>query len=94
MAELVALAAPLVKTNGLLFTTNNCSTLPVAKFAKSCWVGLEAAGMVKYSAASAANKKGGAAVATAGATLERVIPMPYDFPTVGEQSVTNLVWRL
>mmetsp|Transcript_3052 Transcript_3052/g.6704 ORF Transcript_3052/g.6704 Transcript_3052/m.6704 type:complete len:1021 (-) Transcript_3052:92-3154(-) len=45
MAELVALAAPLVKSDGLLFTTTNSATLTPEKFAKMCKKGLTDAGM-------------------------------------------------
>eukprot|EP00571_Detonula_confervacea_P000436 CAMPEP_0172313562 /NCGR_PEP_ID=MMETSP1058-20130122/20446_1 /TAXON_ID=83371 /ORGANISM="Detonula confervacea, Strain CCMP 353" /LENGTH=949 /DNA_ID=CAMNT_0013027225 /DNA_START=52 /DNA_END=2898 /DNA_ORIENTATION=- len=45
MAELVALAAPLVKSNGLLFTTTNSATLRADKFAKMCKQGLMDAGI-------------------------------------------------
>lgn len=45
MAELVALAAPLVKSDGLLFTTTNAATLRSDKFAKMCKRGLEEAGV-------------------------------------------------
>lgn len=77
MDELVALAAPLVKPGGLLWTTNNCSTVRPEKFARMCKSGLEQAG------------KGGMA-----SKLERVVPMPVDFPSIGTQPVTNLVWRV
>jgi len=77
MAELVALATPLIKEGGLLFTTNNCSTLRPERFAKLCKNGFERAG------------KGGMK-----SKLERVAPMPVDFPSVGSQPVTNLVWRV
>ena len=45
MAELVALAAPLVTKNGLLFTTTNSASLTPDKFAKMVKKGLDAAGM-------------------------------------------------
>ena len=41
MAELVALAAPLVKSGGLLWTTTNSASLRVDKFAKLCKKGLD-----------------------------------------------------
>lgn len=44
MAELVSLAAPLVKSGGLLFTTTNSATLSPEKFAKMCHRGLADAG--------------------------------------------------
>lgn len=46
MAELVALAAPLVKSDGLLFTTTNSASLPADKFAAMCKKGLMDAGKV------------------------------------------------
>ena len=45
MAELVALAAPLVKKGGLLWTTTNSAALPTVKFAKLCKRGLDDAGL-------------------------------------------------
>ncbi|KAL7548299.1 hypothetical protein ACHAWF_011587 [Thalassiosira exigua] len=45
MAELVALAAPLVKSGGLLFTTTNSASLRPEKFAKMCKKGLSDAGV-------------------------------------------------
>ncbi|KAL9180771.1 hypothetical protein ACHAXT_011224 [Thalassiosira profunda] len=45
MSELVALAAPLVKSGGLLFTTTNAATLRHDKFARMCKKGLEDAGV-------------------------------------------------
>ena len=45
MAELVAMAAPLVKSDGLLFTTTNAATLRPDKFAKMCKKGLMDAGV-------------------------------------------------
>lgn len=44
MAELVSLAAPLVKSGGLLFTTTNSASLPAEKFAKMCKKGLSDVG--------------------------------------------------
>lgn len=76
MAELVTLAAPLVKQGGLLFTTNNCSTLHPSKFAKACKLGLD----------SCKNSKN--------SVLEKVVPMPCDFPSISTSPVTNLVWRV
>ena len=75
MAELVALAAPLVKKGGLLWTTTNNAGLHPIKFATMCKKGLENAGLP-------------------GAKLERVVPMPVDFPSVGISPVKNLVWRI
>mmetsp|Transcript_22508 Transcript_22508/g.33501 ORF Transcript_22508/g.33501 Transcript_22508/m.33501 type:complete len:123 (-) Transcript_22508:140-508(-) len=75
MDELVALAAPLVKSGGLLWTTTNSASIPPEKFAKKCKKGLDDVGL-------------------SGVRLERVVPMPADFPSVGPQPVTNLVWRL
>ncbi len=45
MAELVSLAAPLVKSNGLLFTTTNSATLRAEKFSNMCRKGLLDAGV-------------------------------------------------
>jgi 23S rRNA (cytosine1962-C5)-methyltransferase len=75
MDELVALAAPLVKKGGMLWTTTNSASLTPLKFARLCKKGLDAAGCTN-------------------AKLERVVPQPEDFPTVGSQPVKNLVWRL
>ncbi|CAJ1946304.1 unnamed protein product [Cylindrotheca closterium] len=73
MHELVALAAPLVKKGGLLWTTTNSASLTPIKFARSCERGFEQAGC--------------------SAKLERIQPMPHDFPTIGPQNVKNMVWR-
>jgi len=43
MDELVALAAPLVRTGGLLWTTTNSASIRVDKFAKMCKKGLDSA---------------------------------------------------
>ena len=43
-AELVALAAPLVKRDGLLFTTTNSAGLRAERFARMCKKGLDDAG--------------------------------------------------
>ena len=75
MAELVALAAPLVKSEGLLWTTTNSASVKPDKFAKMCKQGLMDAGI-------------------ANAKLERISPMPSDFPSIGAQPVTNLAWRI
>jgi len=45
MAELVQLAAPLVKKGGLLWTTTNSASLPPLKFANLCQKGFEQAGV-------------------------------------------------
>ena len=45
MAELVTLAAPLVKSNGLLFTTTNSASVRPEAFAKMCREGLVDAGI-------------------------------------------------
>ena len=45
MAELVQLAAPLVKKGGLLWTTTNSASLPPMKFAGLCRKGFENAGI-------------------------------------------------
>lgn len=45
MAELVSLAAPLVKTDGLLFTTTNSASIRVDKFANMCKKGLDDVGI-------------------------------------------------
>ena len=45
MAELVTLAAPLVKSNGLLFTTTNSASLRAEKFVNMCKKGLMDAGI-------------------------------------------------
>ena len=45
MDELVALAAPLVKEGGLLWTTTNSASIPALKFAKLCKKGLDNAGL-------------------------------------------------
>ncbi len=73
MEELVALAAPLVKSNGMLWTLTRSAALPTQKFAKICQQGLELA--------NAANSK-----------LERIQPMPTDFPTIGSQPAKYLMW--
>ena len=73
-AELVALAAPLVKNGGLLWTTTNCATLSPMKFSNMCEKGLKQAGV--------------------SAKLERVQPMPTDFPFIGSAPVKNLAWRV
>jgi 23S rRNA G2069 N7-methylase RlmK/C1962 C5-methylase RlmI len=44
MSELVALAVPLVRSGGLLFTTTNSASLAAEKFAKMCKGGLTEAG--------------------------------------------------
>lgn len=75
MEELVALAAPLVKTNGMLWTMTRSSTLPLPKFAKMCQQGLEVANV--------ANSK-----------LDRVQPLPADFPTIGASPVKYFMWRI
>lgn len=75
MDELVSLAARLVKSDGLLMTTTNASTLRPEKFAKMCKKGLEDAGIQN-------------------AKLERMSPMPSDFPSIGCQPVTNMIWRI
>lgn len=75
MAELVALAAPMVKKGGLLWTTTNSATIHPIKFANMCKKGLEEVGLKN-------------------AKLERVVPMPSDFLSVGPQPVKNLVWRI
>ena len=76
MDELVALAAPLVKKGGLLWTTTNCAALSPIKFARLCRDGLDAAGLASS------------------AKLEKVQPVPVDFPSIGPTPVKNLVWRL
>lgn len=75
MDELVALAAPLVKEGGLLWTTTNSAGLSPIKFARLCKRGLDSVGLE-------------------GAKLERIQPMPTDFPTIGAPPVKNLVWRI
>ena len=45
MDELVALAAPLVKDGGLLWTTTNCASISTQKFAKLCKKGLDSVGL-------------------------------------------------
>lgn len=45
MAELVSLATPLVKHDGLLFTTTNSASLSAWTFAKMCKKGLADAGI-------------------------------------------------
>ncbi|KAL7481679.1 hypothetical protein ACHAW6_007359 [Cyclotella cf. meneghiniana] len=75
MDELVALAASLVKREGLLMTTTNAASLRPEKFAKMCQKGLMDAGV-------------------SNAKLERISPMPSDFPSIGCQPVTNLIWRI
>lgn len=45
MAELVALAAPMVKKGGLLWTTTNSATIHPIKFAKMCKKGLDDVGL-------------------------------------------------
>ena len=73
--ELVTLAARLVKSGGLLFTTTNSASLRPEKFAKMCMKGLVDAGIPD-------------------AKLERISPMPSDFPSIGAQPVTNFAWRI
>merc|ERR1711935_188504 len=68
--ELVALAAPLVKKGGMLWTTTNSANLPPIKFARSCKRGFDDVGV--------------------SAKLERIQPMPLDFPTIGPQDVKNI----
>jgi 23S rRNA G2069 N7-methylase RlmK/C1962 C5-methylase RlmI len=75
MDELVALAARLVKSDGILMTTTNAATLRPEKFAKMCFRGLKDAGIQN-------------------AKLERISPMPSDFPSIGCEPVTNLIWRI
>jgi 23S rRNA (cytosine1962-C5)-methyltransferase len=75
MAELVALAAPMVKKGGLLWTTTNSASVHPVKFAKMCKAGLDEVGLRN-------------------AKLERIVPMPLDFPSVGPPTVKNLVWRI
>lgn len=75
MDELVALAAPLVKSGGLLWTTTNSARLSPIKFARMCKRGLDLAGLEN-------------------AKLERIQPMPIDFPSIGPQPVKNFVWRI
>jgi 23S rRNA (cytosine1962-C5)-methyltransferase len=75
MHELVALAAPLVKEGGLLWTTTNSASMSPMKFARACKRGLDSVGLE-------------------GAKLERIQPMPVDFPSIGQQPVKNLVWRI
>ena len=75
MDELVALAAPLVKRGGLLWTTTNSATIHPIKFAKLCRQGLEDASINSF-------------------RLERIQPMPHEYPSVGQQPVKNLVWRI
>jgi 23S rRNA G2069 N7-methylase RlmK/C1962 C5-methylase RlmI len=45
MDELVALAAPLVKKGGLLWTTTNSASVSHVKFAKLCKKGLDSVGL-------------------------------------------------
>jgi 23S rRNA G2069 N7-methylase RlmK/C1962 C5-methylase RlmI len=45
MAELVTLAAPLVKSDGLLFTSTNSASLRIEKFVNMCKKGLTDAGI-------------------------------------------------
>lgn len=73
--ELVALAAPLVKKGGLLWTTTNSASISPIKFARLCKKGLDSVGLHS-------------------ARLERIEPMPTDFPCIGPQPVKNLVWRI
>ena len=73
--ELVALAAPLVKKGGLLWTTTNSASISPIKFARLCRKGLDSVGLQS-------------------ARLERIEPMPTDFPCIGPQPVKNLVWRI
>ena len=75
MDELVALAARLVKSEGLLMTTTNAATLRPEKFAKMCKKGLMDAGI-------------------SNAKLEKISPMPSDFPSIGCHPVTNMIWRI
>lgn len=75
MDELVTLAAALVKSGGLLFTTTNSASLRPEKFAKMCKKGLVDAGIPD-------------------AKLERISPMPSDFPSIGAHPVTNFAWRI
>eukprot|EP00540_Astrosyne_radiata_P007219 CAMPEP_0116833194 /NCGR_PEP_ID=MMETSP0418-20121206/6305_1 /TAXON_ID=1158023 /ORGANISM="Astrosyne radiata, Strain 13vi08-1A" /LENGTH=449 /DNA_ID=CAMNT_0004462625 /DNA_START=1 /DNA_END=1347 /DNA_ORIENTATION=- len=72
MDELVALAAPLVKKGGLLWTNTNSANMHPIKFARKCWKGLQNAGVE--------------------ARLERIVPMPIDFPNIGPDPVKNFVW--
>jgi 23S rRNA (cytosine1962-C5)-methyltransferase len=45
MDELVALAVPLVKKGGLLWTTTNSASIPITKFARLCYKGFNDAGV-------------------------------------------------
>jgi 23S rRNA G2069 N7-methylase RlmK/C1962 C5-methylase RlmI len=45
MDELVALAAPLVKKGGMLWTTTNSASLSPIKFARSCKKGFDSVGL-------------------------------------------------
>jgi 23S rRNA (cytosine1962-C5)-methyltransferase len=73
--ELVALAAPLVKKGGLLWTTTNSASISPIKFARLCRKGLDSVGLQS-------------------ARLEKIEPMPSDFPCIGPQPVKNLIWRI
>lgn len=74
MPALAKLATSCVKPGGQLWTSTNCASLNISKFAGMCNQGIEESGR-KF-------------------TLERVAPMPYDHPTIGQQPVKNLVWRI
>jgi len=75
MAELISLAAPMVKRGGFLWTTTNSATIHPIKFANMCRKGLLDAGLPN-------------------AKLERICPMPGDFPSIGTPSVKNLIWKI
>jgi 23S rRNA (cytosine1962-C5)-methyltransferase len=96
MAELVALALPLVKKGGLLWTTTNSATLSSVKFARLCSNGFDddAAddSATKDTDTSLVMKRNKSKKTIA--RLERIQPMPSDFPTIGPQQVKNLVWRV
>ncbi|KAL7556237.1 hypothetical protein ACA910_017391 [Epithemia clementina (nom. ined.)] len=90
--ELVALAAQLVQPGGggLLWTTTNHAGISAAQWARLCRNGLDEYFAVSTSGSgvdgSLRNRKR--------PRLDRIQPMPTDFPSIGPQSVKNLVWRL
>jgi len=77
--QLVELASKLVKKGGLLWTSTNCASLTSLSFARICKKGFER------------NKR---LMQEGEVKLERVVPMPLDFPSVGPSPVKNFVWRI
>ena len=88
--ELVALAAKLVQPGGLLWTTTNHAGISALQWARLCQKGL----LDHQQARIAAEEGTGRVRKPKAPRLERVQPMPTDFPSIGAQNVKNLVWRI